>query len=285
MAETTYASRIDPLIQAGLRKHVNNPTAAARFAADAIQNDLTAIKELCGSELREMIERRLGFRARQLAQLPSGKAQTRNEASQSTGALKSRPASASASFHEPIWTEMDIVPPVREDREEAGRGRIADGLGRSAQPPRETKSTNDGERGQSSGANGLCRPAPLPSPKTAGNGHRAFAESHGSSAVSSGLRFSPGHARRGASVIASVQATMAKSLLDTFKVRDGRVIGDLMLKDLPSLVAANQKEAAILDRIRNHTANGGPSQLVREIISAESLERFVAEAEEVSRAA
>lgn len=271
---------------AALRRHNGNAFQAQRTIANAIEFDLLAIKELCGNDLRELIERKAFVYAQNVKRDQSGDA-LRNEAGHRTVADDGQNRSASASFRQPIWTPTDIAPVSKADREREGQALGAsNGFDLPAKPARDTKSTNDGERGQSSGAQGLCKSAPSPSPEITGRGHgNLAANGQTGSAPCRGTRFTPGHARRGAAAIASVQPVMAKTLLDTWTVRDGRIVGDLMLKDLAGLVASNRKEAAVLDKIRNHSANGDPSQLVREIISAESLERFISEAEEVSRAA
>ncbi len=81
----------------------------------------------------------------------------------------------------------------------------------------------------------------------------------------------PGHAKRGASSIASVQNTMSNSLLDSFKIRDGRKIGDILFRELESLRAENAVEAELLRQIQRHAVNVPIDALVRDIVSDDQL--------------
>lgn len=161
--------------------------------------------------------------------------------------------------------------------------------------------------GSSQGCNALDGPAPVTAPlkplwspadiKGLGHPHgansqRSPAQSHlspesGQSASANGQvkgatsqvdRFTPNPKSRGIGAIASVQPAIEKGLLDTYRVRDGRTIGNITLSELPELRAQNLQEALVIEKIKNHTANGAGYQLVREIISDESLQRFIDDA-------
>jgi hypothetical protein len=263
---------------ASLRKRNGNTIAAGRDIADAVQNDLNAIKELCGDDLRALIERKAYDLARRVKEDRSDTALRGGEESQALiagGQARRAPLPTS-----PNWTPEDIKPSVPQDREGVGQKCIAGGQSAGAHPSREPVDADEGLSSVAA-AEAPCVVSSSASPEITGGGQLTAAQTGQTRcAVPRDARFTPGHARRGAAAIHAVQATMAKSLLDTFRVRDGRVIGNLMLRDLPDLVASNRKEAAILERVRNHSANGAPHQLVREIISDESLKRFISEAEE-----
>jgi hypothetical protein len=182
------------------------------------------------------------------------------------------------------------------DREGVGQMRIADGQARGAHPSRDTNADGAGQKVYASQASA---PVPAPSsPELNGGGHGSVASDGQSGCAPSREaeaapplghnkppRFTPGHARRGASAIAAVQHVATKTLLDTFKVRDGRVIGDLLFKELEGLRAANAKEAAVLRAVQHHTANAAPMHRVRDIVSPDTFAAIVARAEEEAHAA
>lgn len=135
------------------------------------------------------------------------------------------------------------------DREGVGQIAIANGQATGAHPPRDT---NDDAAGLKRCAEmaGHMLPA-ASSPELNGGGQdfpatslKQIAPSREAETPPLGHnkppRFTPGHARRGASAIASVQHVATKTLLDTFKVRDGRAVGDLLFKELEGLRAATE---------------------------------------------
>ncbi|MCW5695808.1 MAG: hypothetical protein KIS96_03625 [Bauldia sp.] len=82
-----------------------------------------------------------------------------------------------------------------------------------------------------------------------------------------------------------VQRRAAKTVLDTWRIRDGRAIGDVTFAELESLRLENAQEASILRQIKNHIANADPSAKVRDLIKAEQFQRFIQRAAEVADAA
>ncbi len=267
-------SRLYRIAISALRKHNLSEVAATRSLAMEVQGDLSLIRELCGQDLHDLIARKAKEYISDRALDMSGVSLRGGEGQ--SGIAQDGQSSRALPTPQTNWTKADIQPAER-DREKAGRPSFAhSGLGSAAQPPRETNSSGEGRTPIAKAANGPV-PSSLSAPIT-GGGHSISAPSQGGFAPSRD-RFKPGHARRGAEAIAAVQATMARSLLDTFTVRGGRSIGDLMLRELPDLVATNKKEAMILERVKNHAANGAPHQLVREIISDLSLETFIKDAE------
>lgn len=78
--------------------------------------------------------------------------------------------------------------------------------------------------------------------------------------------------------------TIALTVLDSYKVRDGRSIGDLILGDLASLRAANAMEMAVIGYIQRHAGNATANQLVRDVIKPVDLERFIQKAAEFADA-
>lgn len=77
---------------------------------------------------------------------------------------------------------------------------------------------------------------------------------------------------------------IALTVLDSFKVRDGRPIGDITFGELERLRGESAQEASLLRQIQRHTANASPDAKVREIIKAADLERMIQRAAEVADA-
>jgi hypothetical protein len=69
----------------------------------------------------------------------------------------------------------------------------------------------------------------------------------------------------------------AQTVLDTFKVFD-MPIGDYTMRELPALARRNGLEGSVIMRIRNHAPNADPNDAVRNVINAETLQRFIDEA-------
>lgn len=78
---------------------------------------------------------------------------------------------------------------------------------------------------------------------------------------------------------------IAHTVLDSFKVRDGRPIGDLIFGELEGLRSANAMEASVILQIQRHYANVEPNQFVRDVIKAKDLERMIQRGAEVADAA
>lgn len=84
-------------------------------------------------------------------------------------------------------------------------------------------------------------------------------------------------ARRGAQQI-------ALTVLDSYRVRDGRAIGDLTFGELVAMRGANIREASVLKQIKNHVANAESNLRVRDAIKPDVLEKMIQRAAEVEDA-
>lgn len=78
---------------------------------------------------------------------------------------------------------------------------------------------------------------------------------------------------------------IALTVLDSFKVRDGRAIGDLIFGELEGLRLGNAMEASIIRQIQRHAANVPGNAKVRDVIKADELERIIQRGAEVADAA
>lgn len=76
----------------------------------------------------------------------------------------------------------------------------------------------------------------------------------------------------------------AASVLDSYKLRNGRAIGDLTLGELEPLRAANNREAAVIRQVQKLAGNATMNQLVRDVIRVADLERAIQRAAEVADA-
>lgn len=92
----------------------------------------------------------------------------------------------------------------------------------------------------------------------------------------------PSPAQRAAA--ASVARTVAVTVLDTYRIRDGRAIGDVRFGELERLRSANAAEASLIRQIQRH-ATAGHDALVRDVVKADDLQRMIQKAAEVADAA
>lgn len=86
-----------------------------------------------------------------------------------------------------------------------------------------------------------------------------------------------------AAKVASIE--VARTVLDSYKVRDGRAIGDVSYGELRQLAKQNKMEAALCDMIEKHGVPPSQTTKIRLFISAERLERMIQKAAEVADAA
>lgn len=131
-------------------------------------------------------------------------------------------------------------------------------------------SPNEG-KGQTAAADKARRTVPAPSPHGS-EGHRANADK--------AMPALPPASGRAAVMRAATN--IARSVLDSFKVRDGRAIGDLAFCELENMRFDNAREAAVIRQIQRHYANAPGNALVRELIGEDDLNRFVQKAAEVA---
>jgi hypothetical protein len=222
-------SRLYMACDAALRKRNDNVLAAQRDIADAIQNDLNSIRELCGDDLRALIERKAYAYAKDRLRERAGKVD--EAGSHSNFAKDGRASSASASFHEPLAIPEAAGPTIG-----ASNGQII-----TARSPQ---------------------------------GVAPFRDRH-----------KPGHAKRGAAVIAMVEPAMEKVLLETYRTLDGRIIGEMTFSEVRKHRAASVKDAALMQKILHHAANVEGDVKVKEAMGNSQFALCIAEAEEISRAA
>jgi hypothetical protein len=82
---------------------------------------------------------------------------------------------------------------------------------------------------------------------------------------------------------AAVRNVVAITVLDTFKIRDGRAIGDVRMGEVERLRAANAIEAAIFRQIQKHAVTGSDAR-IRDVIKPEEFQRMHQLAAEVADA-
>ena len=74
---------------------------------------------------------------------------------------------------------------------------------------------------------------------------------------------------------ATASRRLGATVLDTFKVRDGRAIGDVPWGSLERLARENAVEAAVLQAVRTRGMPADPATLVRDLITAADLETIL----------
>lgn len=146
-----------------------------------------------------------------------------------------------------------------------------------------SRQPDEDARGQETYAvNGQRVSAPPSSPKASGEGQRRFA-SDGQRPGATSARPDTA-ARKAARINAVIGNTKAITSLDSFKVRDGRAIGDLSWGELERLETTNQREAWVIRQLRKHAQVSDHSTLVRAVVTAEMLDRMIQKAAELSDA-
>ena len=80
---------------------------------------------------------------------------------------------------------------------------------------------------------------------------------------------------RGIAAIASIQHVVARSVIDTYKVRGNVAIGDLAWSEAQAMVHLNEREAQVLRHVTNHVANARPGDIIRNIVKAEVVEEAI----------
>ena len=68
---------------------------------------------------------------------------------------------------------------------------------------------------------------------------------------------------------------LLNNALDSIRIRDGRKLGDVYFRELPSLISENTREAKLLDHIRKHVANPPPTARVRDLVKASVLDKWI----------
>lgn len=81
-----------------------------------------------------------------------------------------------------------------------------------------------------------------------------------------------------------VATSIALTVFDSFKVRDGRAIGDVRYGELRRMMSANATEAAVIRQILDH-GDAPHDARVRDIIKTEQLQRMIQRAAEMVDAA
>jgi hypothetical protein len=123
---------------------------------------------------------------------------------------------------------------------------------------------------------------------------KAIPESSRSGHIKSAAKAAPNQPERlapkppAASYVAAAKTAakaVALTVLDSFRVRDGRAIGDVTFGELESLRGANAREASVIRQIQRHAANVTADAKVRDIIKASDLERMIQRGAEVADAA
>jgi hypothetical protein len=81
-----------------------------------------------------------------------------------------------------------------------------------------------------------------------------------------------------------IAQTVALTAFDSFKVRDGRGIGDVRFGELKRMMTTNAREAAVIRQILDHGDSPHDMQ-VRQVIKRADLERMIQRAAEIVDAA
>ena len=135
-------------------------------------------------------------------------------------------------------------------------------------------SQNEPEAGQTTASNADQMELPASgSPNREGEGHQRIARQGQLSVAIPSRPLSP--AQRSANI--RVAAAVSMTVLDTFKVRDGRAIGDVRWSEISSLITKDEHSASVLRAVHREGVPADPNARIREVISAGSLDRIMRE--------
>ena len=146
----------------------------------------------------------------------------------------------------------------------------------AARTMRAVQLKQDGEEDRRENAAKAGAPLPSsPSPQRS-TGQSRFADKAGLDVPVAAPRNKPGHARRGAAAIASVQPVVAKSLFDTYRLPgDDRAIGDISWKELQHLARKHAEAYRLLALIDGYGQPTNTDAMVRDVIKESTLKEFV----------
>jgi hypothetical protein len=97
-------------------------------------------------------------------------------------------------------------------------------------------------------------------------------------------RSRPGHSRRGAAAIASVQPTIARSLFDTLVLPDGRTLRQVRLHECPKLAREYTRFTHILTAIHMSAISQDQTVTLDKVVSERELGEIVHKADEAGNA-
>lgn len=100
--------------------------------------------------------------------------------------------------------------------------------------------------------------------------------------VTAHVRGKPGHARRGAFAIASVQATMSRSLFDTLRLEDGRTLREVRWSECPNLASKYRRMSRILMAVHNVGIPADANTTLDNLVSEDRLKEIVSAVEAVN---
>ena len=90
-----------------------------------------------------------------------------------------------------------------------------------------------------------------------------------------------------ASTTAAARAAshISRTVFDSFKVRDGRAIGDVLMGEVERLRSASAQEASVLRQIQRSCVAADPNTPIRDALKVHQMERFIQTGAEVADAA
>lgn len=94
---------------------------------------------------------------------------------------------------------------------------------------------------------------------------------------------SPGHPKRGFAELKAIKEALP-TIFDTRKLRDGTSLGDLRWSQLDRFIASNAQEAALLRMVRDHARPADSNARIRDVVSLETMQRFLQKAAEIADA-
>lgn len=138
---------------------------------------------------------------------------------------------------------------------------------------------HDGEAGQSRDANGAAVLVPASPSTSTGRGGGPFLGAGKASGVLPSPASRPGHARRGAVAIASVDHVAAKSLFDSTILPDGRKLREVRWSECPTLATKYRRLSRVLMAVHNAAIPPDPNTNLDSVVSEAELQSIIASVE------
>lgn len=115
--------------------------------------------------------------------------------------------------------------------------------------------------------------------KRDGAGRTMTADKAGGRLPASVSRNKPGHAKRGAIAIASVQATVAKSLFDSTTLPDGRRLREVRWSECPGLATKYRRLSRVFMAVHNVAVPADPNTTIDNLVTEDGLKDIISAVE------
>lgn len=275
------AARLHVVAADAMRRAGGDPAAARRALVDEVRGDAGLLRALIGDEeIARRAAELLTITARDMRgqTLRSGDQLPRAVDGRRPLAPASQPTVDAAAQRGHAPRALEALPPASAPAGEAGG---QEGIAAKAVIAALPASPSDAAAaGQTSAANRAIRSVlAAAAPHHVGPGQPRIAHAASEFVPAPVVSRKP-NPPRGLAAMAAAQAPLVRSVMDTFRLADGRPVGDVCWGEINGLIVANGREGRVLRAIRMHIAEAPGDALVRDIVRASVIEAALAEVPE-----